>query len=57
MYNRKAICNLSCDTGSIGGASGKNPSANTGDEREAGLTTRLEDPLEYEMAIHSSILA
>ena len=32
----------------------KNPSANAGD---AGLTLGQEDPLEKEMAIHSSVLA
>ena len=34
--------------------SGKNPSANTGD---VGLIPGLDDPLEKEMATHSSILA
>ena len=37
-----------------GGAVGKNPPANAGDE---GSTPGQEDPLEEEMATHSSILA
>ena len=35
----------------------KNPPANAGDVRDAGLIPGLEDPLEKEMATHSSILA
>ena len=35
----------------------KNPPANAGDVRDAGLTPRSEDPLEEGMAIYSSILA
>ena len=37
-----------------GGSVGKNPSASSGD---TGLIPGLEDPLEKEMATHSSILA
>ena len=35
----------------------KNPSVNAGDLRDAGLIPGQEDPLEKEMATHSSILA
>ena len=35
----------------------KNPPANAGDIRDAGLIPGREDPLEEEMATHSSILA
>ena len=35
----------------------KNPPANTGDVRGAGLSLGQEDPLEEGMATHSSILA
>ena len=35
----------------------KNPPANAGDIRGAGLILDWEDPLEKEMATHSSILA
>ena len=35
----------------------KNPPANAGNVRDAGLIPGLEDPLEKEMATHSSILA
>ena len=35
----------------------KNPPANTGDIRNASLIPGSEDPLEGEMATHSSILA
>ena len=35
----------------------KNPLDNAGDPRDTGLIPGLEDPLEKEMAIHSSILA
>ena len=35
----------------------KNPPANAGDVRDSGLTLGREDPLEKEMAPHSSILA
>ena len=35
----------------------KNPPANTGDSRDAGLILSGEDPLEEGMAAHSSILA
>ena len=35
----------------------KNPPANAGDVRDAGLIPGLEDPLEKEIATHSSILA
>ena len=35
----------------------KYPPANAGDVRDAGLIPGLEDPLEKEMATHSSILA
>ena len=35
----------------------KNPPANTGDSRDAGLTLGGEDALEEGMAAHSSILA
>ena len=38
-------------------ALGKNPSANAGDVRDAGLVPRMEGPLEEGMATHSSILA
>ena len=34
----------------------KNPSANAGDTRDAGFIPGLEDPLEKEMATHSSVL-
>ena len=34
----------------------KNPPANAGDIRDAGLILGLEDPLEEEIATHSSIL-
>ena len=50
------------DANGIGGASQvplvvKNPPANTGDERDAGSIPSWEDPLEKEMATHSSHLA
>ena len=50
------------DANGIGGASQvplvvKNPPANTGDERDAGSIPSWEDPLEKEMATHSSPLA
>ena len=35
----------------------KNPPANVGDVRDADLIPQSEDPLEKEMATHSSILA
>ena len=35
----------------------KNPPANIGDVRDADLISQSEDPLEKEMATHSSILA
>ena len=35
----------------------KNPITNAGDERNVGLIPGWEDPLEKEMATHSSILA
>ena len=35
----------------------KNPPANAGDVRDAGLISGQEDPLEEGMTIHSSILA
>ena len=35
----------------------KNPPAKAGDARDAGLILGREDPLEEEMATHSSILA
>ena len=35
----------------------KNPPVNTGDPRDAGLIPGQEDPLEENIAIHSSILA
>ena len=35
----------------------KNPPANAGDLRDAGLTLGQEDPLEEDTATHSSILA
>ena len=35
----------------------KNPSANAGDTKDAGSIPGREDPLEEEMATHSSILA
>ena len=35
----------------------KNLSTNAGDIRKVGSVPALEDPLEYEMATHSSILA
>ena len=35
----------------------KNMPANSGDSRDVGLIPGLEDPLEEEMATHSSILA
>ena len=35
----------------------KNMPANAGDSRDVGLIPGLEDPLEEEMATHSSILA
>ena len=35
----------------------KNPPANAGDARDAGQSLGQEDPLEEEMATHSSILA
>ena len=38
-------------------ALGKNPSANAGDVRDAGLVPRMEGPLEEGMATHSRILA
>ena len=37
--------------------SGKKSIANAGDPRDAGLTLAWEDPLEKEMATHSSVLA
>ena len=40
-----------------GGTVVKNPPANAGDAREAGLIPSLEDPLGEEMATHSGILA
>ena len=40
-----------------GGASGKDQPANAGDARETGCSLGWEDPLEEEMATHSSILA
>ena len=36
---------------------GKNPPANAGDRRDVGSSLGQEDPLEKEMATHSSILA
>ena len=39
-----------------GGASGKNPPANTGAVGDTGQSLSQEDPLEEEMATHSSIL-
>ena len=39
-----------------GGTVGQNPPANAGDAKDAGLIPGWEDPLEKEMAIHSSIL-
>ena len=41
----------------IGGAVLKNPLANAGNARDVGLIPDGEDPLEKEMATHSSILA
>ena len=35
----------------------KHPSADTGDTRDVGSIPGLEDPLEEEMATHSSVLA
>ena len=43
--------------GFSGGSVVKNPPANAGNVRDAGLIPGLEDPLEKEMATHSSILA
>ena len=43
--------------GFLGDASGKEPAANAGDIRDAGLIPGWEDPLEEEMATHSRILA
>ena len=40
-----------------GGTVVQNPPANAGDAKEPGLIPGREDPLEKEMAIHSSILA
>ena len=40
-----------------GGSVGKSPLASAGDIRDVGLVPRWEDPLEEEMATHSSILA
>ena len=40
-----------------GGLVVKNPPANAGDAGDVGLILGLEDPLEKEMATHSSILA
>ena len=48
------ICGI---VGIPGGTSGKSLPANSGDVRDAGLIPGLEDPLEKEMATHSSILA
>ena len=39
------------------GAVVKNPPANVGDAEDSGLIPGSEDPLEEEMATHSSILA
>ena len=43
--------------GSLGGAIVKNPPANAGDAGVVGSISGWEDPLEKEMATHSSILA
>ena len=40
-----------------GGIVVKNPSASVGDKRGVGSALGLEDPLEKEMATHSSVLA
>ena len=40
-----------------GGSSGKERACNAGDSGEPGLSLGLDDPLEEEMAAHSSILA
>ena len=48
---------VSLRAGFPGGASGKNPPDNAGDVRNIGLVPGWEDPLEKEMATHSSILA
>ena len=42
--------------GFAGGSVVKNPSANAGDTRDMGLIPHWDDPLEKEMATHSSIL-
>ena len=44
-------------TGFPHGSVGKEFACNTGDTRDAGLLPGQEDPLEKEMATHSSILA
>ena len=46
--------NLHEDRDFPGGAMVKNPPANAGDARNVGLIPGSEDPLEKEMAIHSS---
>ena len=45
------------DLGSPGDVEVKNPPASTGDAGEAVLAPGREDPLEKEMATHSSVLA
>ena len=45
------------EKGFPGGAVVKNSPAGSGDARDAGLIPGLEDPLETEMANHSSVLA
>ena len=49
--------NRCVNRGFPGGAVVKNLPANAGDARDAGSIPGLEDPLEEEMATHSSILA
>ena len=44
-------------SGFLGGSAVKNLPANAGDTRDPGSITGWEDPLEKEMATHSSILA
>ena len=46
-----------CNEGFPDGTAVKNPPASAGDTRDTGLILGQEDPLEKEMATHSSILA
>ena len=57
MYMHSTYMTVRIRDGCPGWLSGKNPPANAGDTGDVGLILGREEPLEEEMATHSSILA